>query len=836
MKRIQHIILSALFVIFSSGCINNDLDSNTVSKFEDLNISSDFNWETSHEVEFLITADYSTVINITSEDGKIQYYKGFYSELPNVYNVKVNIPTFVKKVLVNGISASVVGNSVQVSLSTPNLYTVRVRSAQAFPTSDLIAAWHFDENTANTANDELGIHNGTISGATWGTGISGSALEFNGSSSKVLFPNKTTFNPVGEKISFSFWFKLSEVGASGAFIYQNVKYIIRMDAQGRVSFALYTPVWKSIVMNYADRILNTDWHHVVATYDGMTMKLYIDGVMKASDANTGAIQSSTSDVYIGEQGSINHFKGLIDEMMVYSTTLTETEIDQIYSTTPNTASGSEKLISSWEFDENSGNVAIDKQGINNGAIIDGIWGTGINGSCVNFNGTSSNVSIPNNTTLNPADAITMMAWVKTNENKTAKIFEKGDWDGHSIGMDKWLGWQASIRMEDNSSNTLVWGGGLPILNEWYHLALTYDGSTQKIYVNGQLKNSKAVTGKLKVNARDLSIGSDNASQKFFNGSIDDVKIYGSALDQTEIQTNFNSRKVAASDNDGDGVPDVDDSYPNDPARAFNNYYPADGFGSLAFEDLWPDKGDYDFNDLVVDYRFTIITNSANKVTDVLSKFVVRAIGAEFANGFGFQLPGIALKSSDIQVEGSRIFDNYINLRSNGIEDNQDKITIIVFDNVNKIMSAPSGFGVNVTPGAPYVKPDTIVINMGFTPDVYSINDLELNKFNPFLIVNEDRGKEIHLPNYLPTSLVTQSNFGTSQDDSDPSTGKYYKTEDNLPWAINVASSYDYTIEKVMVTNAYLKFSDWAESSGVQFADWYLKNLDYRDESKIYSIP
>ena len=54
------------------------------------------------------------------------------------------------------------------------------------------------------------------------------------------------------------------------------------------------------------------------------------------------------------------------------------------------------------------------------------------------------------------------------------------------------------------------------------------------------------------------------------------------------------------DTDNDGVADEDDDYPSDPYRAYNNYYPAQGvYGTVAFEDNWPNKADYDFNDLVV---------------------------------------------------------------------------------------------------------------------------------------------------------------------------------------------------------------------------------------------
>jgi uncharacterized repeat protein (TIGR01451 family) len=82
----------------------------------------------------------------------------------------------------------------------------------------------------------------------------------------------------------------------------------------------------------------------------------------------------------------------------------------------------------------------------------------------------------------------------------------------------------------------------------------------------------------------------------------------------------------------------------------DNFYPALGPGTLAFEDLWPGKGDYDFNDLVIDYQFEIITNSSNFVEQVVGTFVLKAFGASFENGFGFQLSG-NIDPSDLTVTG-----------------------------------------------------------------------------------------------------------------------------------------------------------------------------------------
>src|SRR5690606_10531952 len=95
------------------------------------------------------------------------------------------------------------------------------------------------------------------------------------------------------------------------------------------------------------------------------------------------------------------------------------------------------------------------------------------------------------------------------------------------------------------------------------------------------------------------------------------------------------------DKDGDGVADLEDAYPNDPFKSFNNFFPAKGFATLMFEDLWPGIGDYDFNDLVVDYRINRITDSKNEVVEAVIELNTRAIGAGFKNGFGIEFTGIS---------------------------------------------------------------------------------------------------------------------------------------------------------------------------------------------------
>lgn len=270
-----------------------------------------------------------------------------------------------------------------------------------------------------------------------------------------------------------------------------------------------------------------------------------------------------------------------------------------------------------------------------------------------------------------------------------------------------------------------------------------------------------------------------------------------------------------------------------PSVPVTNLYPAGGPGTLAFEDLWPSKGDYDFNDMVIDYQFQITTSSANMVQQVVGTFTIKAFGAYFHNGFGFQLPSSIL-SSDMTVTGYSLTKNYINLSSNGTESGQSKPTIIVFDDAYSLMPHPgTGIGVNTERNAPYVSPVTIIISMNFKPDTYSITDLDIANFNPFIIVDQQRGVEVHLPDSPPTSLANPGLLGTQDDRSVPSQNRYYKTENNLPWAINIYESFDYPLEKIEITTAHLKFAPWATSSGQLYPDWYQDKPGYRNSSNIY---
>ncbi len=285
------------------------------------------------------------------------------------------------------------------------------------------------------------------------------------------------------------------------------------------------------------------------------------------------------------------------------------------------------------------------------------------------------------------------------------------------------------------------------------------------------------------------------------------------------------------DADGDGVGDSEDDYPNDPERAFDVYYPNEtDWGTLAFEDLWPGKGDYDFNDLIYDYHFKSVLNAQNELVEFFTDYSVRAVGASLENGFGFMLNGDP--SNIASVTGTNLTENYINLNPNGTEQNQTNTVIIVFDNASKMFDEGNYF-INTLPDADYITPDTNQLHVLYSTPV-STSVTGAAPYNPFLIVNMNRGQEVHLAGQLPTDLADPSYFGQWADDTDPVTGKYYQTVNNLPWGLDLPVSFEYPYEKVNITEAYNHFVEWAESGGVSYPDWYEDNAGYRNTENIYN--
>lgn len=288
------------------------------------------------------------------------------------------------------------------------------------------------------------------------------------------------------------------------------------------------------------------------------------------------------------------------------------------------------------------------------------------------------------------------------------------------------------------------------------------------------------------------------------------------------------------DSDNDGVDDDLDNYPNNAARAFDVYYPNEtDWGTLVYEDLWPGTGDYDFNDLVLDYQFKSVLNSQNELVEFFTDYSVRAVGASLHNGFGFSIGGDP--SNIASVSGNSLLHGDINVNANGTEQNQTNTVIFLFDDAFDMIGSSGSTFINTQAGIPYVEPDTGTVHVLYQ-DPVSASVTGTAPYNPFIVVDlpASRGAEVHLPGNPPTDLADTDLFGQWADDTNPASGKYYQTTSNLPWAIDIPVSFDYPVEQVQIINSYNHFVEWAESAGGVFTDWYEDFSGYRNDDNIYS--
>ncbi|MEA1863749.1 MAG: LamG domain-containing protein [Euryarchaeota archaeon] len=159
----------------------------------------------------------------------------------------------------------------------------------------------------------------------------------------------------------------------------------------------------------------------------------------------------------------------------------------------------------------------------------------MNGSALLFDSTDDCINCGNDESLNITEEITVVAWANASRQKTAKIIEKGDGDGYRISLDDMDGWVCEVYYGIKPTKCKVdWGEGQATLNQWYHVAMTYNGSVLQLYVDGVAKNSESAAGSLNINSKNLYIGSNGAKKKFFDGVVDEVAIYNRTLTAEEI--------------------------------------------------------------------------------------------------------------------------------------------------------------------------------------------------------------------------------------------------------------------------------------------------------------
>ncbi|MES2566543.1 MAG: LamG-like jellyroll fold domain-containing protein [Bacteroidota bacterium] len=315
-----------------------------------------------------------------------------------------------------------------------------------------------------------------------------------------------------------------------------------------------------------------NWHHLamVVTRSLNQVQLLVDGNVEATLIN-GAISglnvNSSADLLIGTERTYGiRINGNLDEVRLWNVARTRCDIISYKNCEiPTTASG---LVANYHFNEGvdaGSNASVtslaDASGnSNNGTLTNfALIGTTSNwvapgavisgsitpvvcplASALNFDGSNDIINIPG--TVNATDlgisAFTLEAWIYLNSSSGAHsiIRKSGDYSFYvyngNLGAEVWpLG-------TSNSSWKLFSGSAGPAINQWTHVAFTWNGTIGTLYVNGSEIPSTTTNGNISV-SENLYLGASSVYGDYLNGSLDEVRIWNTSRTNCELISYMN---------------------------------------------------------------------------------------------------------------------------------------------------------------------------------------------------------------------------------------------------------------------------------------------------------
>jgi Concanavalin A-like lectin/glucanases superfamily/Fibronectin type III domain len=198
-------------------------------------------------------------------------------------------------------------------------------------------------------------------------------------------------------------------------------------------------------------------------------------------------------------------------------------------------------ISYWRLGEASGTSAADERGVNAGAYANSpslgqasLLANDSANKAVGFDGANDNVRIPSSATLGLGSPLSLEAWIKPAALPSAGGFASVLTKAESYSL-QFNGPRLEFTiMQNGARRRLQAPVGAIATGQAYHVVGTYDGATQRLYVNGAQVASAALSGPASASTSPLYIGSWNGSTEFFKGTIDEVAVYGATLSAARV--------------------------------------------------------------------------------------------------------------------------------------------------------------------------------------------------------------------------------------------------------------------------------------------------------------
>ena len=495
---------------------------------------------------------YGGTINVTQPGGLEVNVNGLIDMTEGVLVLEGDETATINDLFEAGLMTSYAGEgilNVDYDLTTPGKTTVTAGFVPAPiepvrpSAAGLLAYYPFE----NDANDLSGNGNdGTIMGdPEFVEGISGLALAFDGDGDIIDCGNDPNLALTGA-VTLAAWVNVgvpgldhkvggNQDGANGGY---------KMSVYGdKIEFEIRTAA-NSAVLNRSvegGTILEAGvWYHVAGVYsleDGY-IRTYVDGALDRELLTTEELGASPGNFFIGcepfNTGSYN-FNGIMDEIHLYNTALSAGEVMYLagHRAIP-VDPGTDNLVAHYEFennvDDSSGNE-LHGTIVGDPGFAEGPPGFGM---ALDLDGDGDYVDCGNPPEFSITEQISFAYWIKVRafDADWNTVIAKGDdsWRSSRAGTNNFM--EAAVG--GTSGNYLY--GVTPVDDEqWHHVGAVYDGSTFKIYVDGELDASEESTGQIAVSTYNVYIGENSqATGRFWNGLIDDVVIFNRALTAGEI--------------------------------------------------------------------------------------------------------------------------------------------------------------------------------------------------------------------------------------------------------------------------------------------------------------
>jgi hypothetical protein len=308
---------------------------------------------------------------------------------------------------------------------------------------------------------------------------------------------------------------------------------------------------------YTLPVLPTDsFSHLVGTYDGSTMKFYVNGVLTASNSYSGSIGSSGQPLQLGRLPGGNYVDGTVDEVAVYGSALSEARIqahyiagrayrDVVLDSTP---------VSYWRLGESSGTSAADEMNAHNGTYTNGPTLAksgaiaGNQNTAVSFDGVDDHVTTGDLSVCEGTN-FSIEAWAKgTSATTNLWITSEGSTSTNNpiCGLVH-EGTNARFYVRDNAGTATTPTGSTGTFNDdnWHHLVGVRSGNTFTLYVDGaQAAQTTATLGAIAVDTSAIGALKRAAVGNYYPGTVDDVAIYNTALSATQAKLHYDAGKDA----------------------------------------------------------------------------------------------------------------------------------------------------------------------------------------------------------------------------------------------------------------------------------------------------